>query len=135
MLARLRHPHIVLFLGASGAPPAPMLVTELLDGGTLFDLLYRRQPPAALSWGRFRELCEQVCLGLNYLHMNTPQIIHRDLKPANCLLDRSEPPTLKARARWRARAARARRRAAPNAPPAPRRPRPPAPPPPPLTLG
>ena len=111
MLARLRHPHIVLFLGASGAPPAPMLVTELLDGGTLFDLLYRRQPPAALSWGRFRELCEQVCLGLNYLHMNTPQIIHRDLKPANCLLDRSEPPTLKARARWRARAA-------PNEPPA-----------------
>ena len=88
-----------------------MLVTELLDGGTLFDLLYRRQPPAALSWGRFRELCEHVCLGLNYLHMNTPTIIHRDLKPANCLLDRSEPPTLKARARAIARRALRRARA------------------------
>jgi len=104
MLARLRHPNIILFLGASiqtkssgrsddvsgesdGGFTGMLLVSELMEAGTLFDLLYRREE--RITWGQYRSLLEQIALGLNYLHLQTPNpVIHRDIKPTNCLLDR-----------------------------------------------
>lgn len=42
VLSRLRHPHIVAFLGAYLAPPNVCIVEELVEGGSLFDHLHGR---------------------------------------------------------------------------------------------
>ena len=40
ILGRLRHPNVVLFLGAVTRPPELCLVTEFIERGSLFELLH-----------------------------------------------------------------------------------------------
>ncbi|KAI3447165.1 hypothetical protein Pfo_003830 [Paulownia fortunei] len=87
VLSQLRHPHIVLLLGA--CPESGSLVYEFMENGNLEDHILRRRGRPPLPWPvRFRIAFEVAC-GLAFLHHSKPEpIVHRDLKPGNILLDK-----------------------------------------------
>lgn len=82
MLHELRHPNLVLFMGAVVASP-PMIICEFCAGGTLFRLLHER-PKLAFSWDKRRKVALDMAKGMLYLHRRS--VIHRDLKSLNVLL-------------------------------------------------
>lgn len=88
VLSLLRHPHIVLLLGA--CPEIGCLVYEYMENGSLEDYILPGSGRAPLPWFiRFRIVYEVAC-GLAFLHNSGPEpIVHRDLKPGNILLDRN----------------------------------------------
>ncbi|KAL9149732.1 hypothetical protein ABFS82_12G124800 [Erythranthe guttata] len=88
VLSQLRHPHIVLLLGA--CPENGCLVYEYMENGNLEEHILRRKGRPPLPWPvRFRIAFEVAC-GLAFLHQSKPEsIVHRDLKPGNILLDKN----------------------------------------------
>jgi len=86
VLSRIRHPHLVLLLGA--CPEHRCLVYEYMTNGSLEDRLHCKGNSPPLPWfSRFRVAWE-VASALLFLHSAKPKpIIHGDLKPANILLD------------------------------------------------
>lgn len=87
MMKRLRHPNVLLFMGAVASPDRPCIVTEFLPRGSLFGLLQRNAPK--LDWRKRIQMALDIALGVNYLHHFSPPIIHRDLKSSNLLVDRN----------------------------------------------
>jgi predicted Ser/Thr protein kinase len=85
LLGKLRHPNVVLLMGASTAPPNLCMVTEFLAGGSLFEIIHQRKQQFPLS--TILKMALQTACGLNYLHLSNPPIIHRDLKSMNLLVD------------------------------------------------
>ncbi|KAK6151974.1 hypothetical protein DH2020_014609 [Rehmannia glutinosa] len=87
VLSQLRHPHIVLLLGA--CPEIGCIVYEYMENGNLEDHILRKRGRPPLPWPvRFRIAFEVAC-GLAFLHHSNPEpIVHRDLKPGNILLDK-----------------------------------------------
>ena len=85
--ASLGHPNIVNLLDVFETEDQVQLVFELLDGGSLLDLVaaeqqrHRRPLPEA----RAREIIKQVSSALKALH--AVGICHRDLKLQNVMLD------------------------------------------------
>lgn len=86
MLNRLRHPNIVLFLGAVTQLPKLSILTEFCHGGSLFNALRKRSWRTCVSLQDLRLVARHIARGVCYLHANN--IIHRDLKSQNLLLDR-----------------------------------------------
>ncbi|CAE6244710.1 unnamed protein product [Arabidopsis arenosa] len=88
VLSQLRHPHVVLLLGA--CPENGCLVYEYMENGSLDCHISPKKGKPSLSWFiRFRIIYETAC-GLAFLHNSKPDpIVHRDLKPGNILLDRN----------------------------------------------
>ncbi len=87
-LGMLRHPNIVLFLGAVTEPPELCLVTEFVERGNLFDLLHEedgRSNGMTLSNKTLVTMALDVCRGMAYLHGFQPPLLHRDLKSSNLL--------------------------------------------------
>lgn len=82
MMLQLRHPHLVLFMGAS-AVERPMIVSELCEGGTVFQLLHQRRD-VELSWTQRLKIATDTAKGMNFLHRR--HFVHRDLKSLNMLL-------------------------------------------------
>ncbi|KAG2790677.1 hypothetical protein Pcac1_g226 [Phytophthora cactorum] len=80
VVSKLRHPNIVLFLGAAINPPRYCLVFEFMENGTLTDLIRGRRGPID-----FFRLVAEMAMGMNYLHLCS--IMHRDLKSGNVLID------------------------------------------------
>lgn len=78
ILERLSHPNVVAFYGSGKHEGRWFYVMELVDGGTLKNLLIRK---GVLNWQDAVEIGWQVCSALQHLH--NYGIIHRDLKPAN----------------------------------------------------
>src|SRR5438128_2365709 len=63
--AQMEHPHVVRVLDHGDAQGWYFLATELIDGGTVADLINQmRQLPAPLAW----ELGAQLLDGLAYAH-------------------------------------------------------------------
>ena len=80
-VAALNHPHILTVHDVGTAEDgAPYVVTELLEGETLREVLGRRTPTwrQVVGWG------VQVAHGLGAAHQKG--IVHRDLKPENLFL-------------------------------------------------
>ncbi|XP_056850117.1 putative U-box domain-containing protein 53 isoform X1 [Raphanus sativus] len=88
ILSNIRHPHLVLLLGA--CPEHGTLVYEYMENGSLEDRLFQVNDSQPIPWFlRFR-IAWEVASALIFLHKSKPTpIIHRDLKPANILLDQN----------------------------------------------
>ncbi|KAL4020517.1 hypothetical protein IC575_019296 [Cucumis melo] len=84
----LRHPNIVLFMGAVTEPPNLSIVTEYLSRGSLHRLLHRPGAREVLDERRRLNMAYDVAKGMNYLHKRNPPIVHRDLKSPNLLVDK-----------------------------------------------
>ncbi|KAG5381792.1 hypothetical protein IGI04_033262 [Brassica rapa subsp. trilocularis] len=87
LMKRLRHPNVLLFMGAVTSPQRLCIVTEFLPRGSLFRLLQRNT--SKLDWRRRIHMASDIARGMNYLHHCSPPIIHRDLKSSNLLVDRN----------------------------------------------
>jgi serine/threonine protein kinase len=115
MLAQLRCNRLLTIYGACVEPEHAFIVTEWMDGGSLFDCLHANEneggeprvktgsasapdsAAAAATASIARQLSSpfvlldvsmQVAEGLLFLHSARPPIIHRDVKTSNVLLDR-----------------------------------------------
>ncbi|KAJ7973436.1 MAP kinase kinase kinase-like protein [Quillaja saponaria] len=85
IMRRLRHPNVVLFMGAITRPPNLSIITEFLPRGSLFHILHR--PQGQIDEKRRIKMALDVARGMNCLHASIPTIVHRDLKSANLLVD------------------------------------------------
>ncbi|KAG9459098.1 hypothetical protein H6P81_003606 [Aristolochia fimbriata] len=88
IMKRLRHPNIVLFMGAVTRPPNLSIVTEYLSRGSLYRLLHKPGAREVLDERRRLNMAHDVAKGMNYLHKRNPPIVHRDLKSPNLLVDK-----------------------------------------------
>lgn len=86
IMLRLRHPNVVLFMGAITRSPHFSILTEFLPRGSLYKLLHR--PNIRLDEKKRLRMALDVAKGMNYLHTGHPPIVHRDLKSPNLLVDR-----------------------------------------------
>ena len=92
MAARLRHPNLVQFIGAS-LEGEPIILTELMT--TSLRAVLERGP---IVHTHITSISMDVARGLNYLHLMQPHpIIHRDISSANVLLDPLPDNRLKAK--------------------------------------
>lgn len=70
------------------------IVTEVLEGGELFDSLVSRiQNRKTFTENEASYIIKQVLLAINYMHQQN--IMHRDLKPQNLLLENKETLDIK----------------------------------------
>ncbi len=83
ILSRLRHPNIIAYFGGGDDNGTLFYVMELVDGGTVRELLETR---GLFPWPVVVELARQICSALQYAHNHG--VIHRDLKPGNLFLTR-----------------------------------------------
>lgn len=94
LLTIMRHPDLVMFLGACLDRSPPFFILEFMPGGDLerhYDAKYGKtgypyQPPMAL----FLKWASSVARALCFLHNCSQPIIHRDLKPLNLLLTKNQ---------------------------------------------
>lgn len=86
ILSRLRHPNVILFLGACTKPPRLSMITEYMELGSLYHLIHLSGQKKKLSWRRKLKMLRDICRGLMCIHRM--KIVHRDLKSANCLVNK-----------------------------------------------
>ncbi|KAM7270890.1 hypothetical protein ACFE04_030104 [Oxalis oulophora] len=79
ILSRLRHPNVILFLGACTKPPRLSMITEYMEMGSLYYLIHSSGYKKKLSWRRRLKILRDIC---------RMKIVHRDLKSANCLVNK-----------------------------------------------
>jgi serine/threonine protein kinase len=83
----VRHPNIILFIGAGRFPNnTPFIVIEFLENGSLRDLL---DEDRQISNEQKIGFWVGVAKGMRFLHTLDPPRIHRDLKCGNLLLSRN----------------------------------------------
>lgn len=82
MLAKYRHPNIVLLVGICSVPPNLAIVTEFVEGGSLYDVLHKKKK--ATSKEDKRKIVKQVLSSIAFLHEH--DIVHRDIKSHNFLV-------------------------------------------------
>ncbi|KAK1666495.1 hypothetical protein QYE76_054654 [Lolium multiflorum] len=89
ILARLRHPNLVMFYGCTSKESRDLLlVYEFVQNGTIADHLHgHRAAERALPWPLRLNIAIESAAALTYLHAIEPPIIHRDIKSNNILLD------------------------------------------------
>lgn len=84
LMASITHPHVVRVEAWGCDSDGLYIVMELLEQGTLSDLV-RNNHPQGMPTAEVLRYARQICLGLQALHQKG--ILHRDLKPSNLLLD------------------------------------------------
>ncbi|MCM2373784.1 serine/threonine protein kinase [Aporhodopirellula aestuarii] len=81
--------HVVQVLEVGWDADPPYYVMELVEGGSLEDMLLRR---GRLPVGEAVEMFQKICVGLNHCHGKG--VLHCDIKPANILLAADNEPRL-----------------------------------------
>ncbi|KAF0894032.1 hypothetical protein E2562_033912 [Oryza meyeriana var. granulata] len=89
IMKRVRHPNVVLFMGAVTKCPHLSIVTEYLPRGSLFRLINKASTGEMLDLRRRLRMALDVAKGINYLHCLNPPIVHWDLKTPNMLVDKN----------------------------------------------
>jgi eukaryotic-like serine/threonine-protein kinase len=86
--AAVSHPHLASIYGIETWQGTPMLILELLDGGTLADRIERQRltPAATLDLG--------IAIAEALAHLHSADILHRDVKPSNIGFNRDGMPKL-----------------------------------------
>jgi len=90
VLSNLRHGNIIGLLGACTDTKQCFLLTELMDNGTLFNVLHEKRVP--LSQKQRHDIVLGMLMGMNNMHMR--RVYHRDLKSANILVDAHFTPKI-----------------------------------------
>jgi len=84
VLSKLRHPKVILFLGAvlQTQSSDKVIVMEYMERGSLHDVLHGKKslPPRMIH-----RIATDIALGMAYLHGE--KILHRDLNCKNILID------------------------------------------------
>ena len=83
LLAEVRHPNLVQFIGAVFDRSPPLIITELLDIN-----LRQAYEQNQLGPGDRLSIFTDVARALDYLHQRYESIIHRDVSAPNVLLQR-----------------------------------------------
>ena len=89
----LRHPNIVMFLGACTKYPNLAIVLEYCPHKSLWAVLQNKKA-YHLSWKDRKRLALGIAKGMNYLHMFPTPVLHRDLKSLNILIDSGFKPKI-----------------------------------------
>ena len=88
MMAAMRHPNVVLFLGICIESPA--IITEYCARGSLYEVIQKwNKGKEVANWLRRLGMVLDAAKGMQYLHACTPPLIHRDLKTPNLLVDKN----------------------------------------------
>ena len=86
--ALVRHPNILLFIGAT-MDQEYVILTELMQTSLRAVLEEKEINLLTMSRQQVSYIALEVCIALNYLHLMKPDaIIHRDVSSANVLLER-----------------------------------------------
>ncbi|EME32614.1 Probable serine/threonine-protein kinase [Galdieria sulphuraria] len=87
-LSQLRHPNVLLYMGACVDPEKPLcIVSELFNGGSVYDYLHGLYAKP-FSLAQATHVALGVARGMHYLHSSIPIVLHRDLKSSNVLIDK-----------------------------------------------
>ncbi|XP_038898927.1 serine/threonine-protein kinase CTR1 isoform X2 [Benincasa hispida] len=89
IMKRVRHPNVVLFMGAVTKRPHLSIVTEYLPRGSLYRLIHRPSSGELMDQRKRLRMALDVAKGINYLHCLNPPIVHWDLKSPNLLVDKN----------------------------------------------
>lgn len=75
-MVNLRHPNILLFMGACSEPPNMSIVTEFMKYGNLYDFLHNS--PMKFGYKLAHNFAMAIAKGMQYIH--AAGLLHRDLK-------------------------------------------------------
>ena len=84
MLARLRHPNILLLVGFCIDQGSQAIISEFCTLGSVWDAIHSPERQGDLTRERKMSIVLQVAAAMSYLHKSG--IVHRDLKSPNILL-------------------------------------------------
>ncbi|KAL0480635.1 drkB, partial [Acrasis kona] len=86
LMSGMRHPNVVLYLGATVKEPHLYIVTEFCERGNIQHII--RDKKQKLSAKKTTRLALDAARGMLYLHRSDPPILHRDFKSANLLVSK-----------------------------------------------
>lgn len=85
VMAQLRHPNVVMFMGVMVHPEFVGLVMELCPKGNVYSVIHSDE--FAIDWSLLLRMMNDAARGMHFLHSSSPPILHRDLKSVNLLID------------------------------------------------
>ena len=88
--SKIRHPNIVQIMAVAMGKSAVYIVSELVDGSNLDELLFSSDEDDTRAFTITDDkkpfMGQQITQAVAYLHNLKPPILHRDIKPANVLV-------------------------------------------------
>ncbi|RQM27572.1 hypothetical protein B5M09_011667 [Aphanomyces astaci] len=85
VMAQLRHPNVVMFMGVMLHPEYVGLVMEICPKGSVHGVIHSEE--LKIDWTLLLRMLLDSARGMNFLHSSSPPLIHRDLKSINLLID------------------------------------------------
>lgn len=89
LVDRIRHPNIISIMGVSEGITQYSLIMEYYDSYSLQDVLFSPDTKKIYNLNQSQKnfIAYQLCLALNFLHLDKEPIVHRDVKPGNILVE------------------------------------------------